>query len=108
MDNGTISFNYKDRKDKNKTKVMSLTSDEFIRRFLLHILPSGYIKIRHYGLLSNATRKNKVNLIRRLIGISPFFKKLLAHAKGKKQHDKRETEKTRDWQREKQRLTRHR
>ena len=81
MDNGTISFNYKDRKDKNKTKVMSLTSDEFIRRFLLHILPSGFIKIRHYGLLSNATRKEKVNLIRRIIGISPFLRNYLSKRK---------------------------
>lgn len=77
MDNGMISFNYKDRKDKDKTKVMTLTADEFIRRFLMHILPSGFVKIRHYGILSNASRKKKVNLIRKLIGISAFLKKIL-------------------------------
>lgn len=81
MDNGMISFNYKDRKDKNKTKIMILTADEFIRRFLIHVLPSGFVKIRHYGLLSNATRKDKVALIRKLIGLSPYFKKLLEQKK---------------------------
>lgn len=48
---GKITFKYRDRKDNNKEKEMTLEVEEFIRRFLLHILPPGFMKIRHYGLL---------------------------------------------------------
>jgi len=53
---GKVTFEWKDRKDGNKTKLMVLDAFEFIRRFLLHILPGRFMKIRHYGLLSNRNR----------------------------------------------------
>jgi hypothetical protein len=53
----TVSFTYKDYADRCKKKYMTLTTVEFIRRFLLHVLPAGFMRIRHYGYLSNSGRK---------------------------------------------------
>jgi hypothetical protein len=53
----TVSFTYKDYADMCKKKYMALTTVEFIRRFLLHVLPAGFMRIRHYGYLSNSGRK---------------------------------------------------
>lgn len=53
-----VSFDYKDYRD-GKKKVMQLAAEEFIRRFLLHVLPEGLMRIRHYGFLSNRTRQEK-------------------------------------------------
>ena len=50
---------------------MTLTADEFIRRFLLHVLPKGFHRIRHYGLLAGATRKVTLDHIRQLLGVAP-------------------------------------
>ncbi|GMQ97404.1 MAG: IS91-like element ISSod25 family transposase [Gammaproteobacteria bacterium] len=58
-----VTFDYKDYRD-NKDKRMSLDGEEFIRRFLLHVLPEGLMRIRHYGFLSNRTRKQKIETIR--------------------------------------------
>ena len=55
-----VTFKWKDYKDNNKNKIMTLDASEFIRRFLLHILPKGFVKIRYYGLLSNRNRKLKL------------------------------------------------
>ena len=60
MDDSSVTFRYRDYKDDNKVKLMSLDSNEFIRRFLLHVLPSGFQKIRYYGFLSNRNRKSKL------------------------------------------------
>jgi len=57
IEGGKISFGWKDYKDAGKRKTMTLTSDEFIRRFLLHVLPPGFCKIRYYGILSSRNRK---------------------------------------------------
>jgi hypothetical protein len=54
---GNVSFKWRDYKDNNKWKVMTITAQEFIRRFLLHVLPSRFIKIRHYGILGNRNKK---------------------------------------------------
>ena len=48
-----VTFEYKDYKDNSKIKIMTISCDEFIRRFLLHVLPDNFTKIKHYGLLSN-------------------------------------------------------
>ncbi|MEL1136581.1 IS91 family transposase [Desulfitobacterium sp. THU1] len=53
FDGKTVSFAWKDYKDGNKPKVMTLDASEFARRFLLHVLPDGLVKVRHYGLLSS-------------------------------------------------------
>ena len=50
---------------------MTLAADEFIRRFLLHVLPKGFHRIRHYGLLAGATRKVVLNHVRQLLGVAP-------------------------------------
>jgi hypothetical protein len=55
-ENGEVRFRYRDYSHGNKTKVMRLPAEEFIRRFLLHVLPNGFMRIRHYGLLANRHR----------------------------------------------------
>jgi hypothetical protein len=67
MDNGRVTFTYKDRKNKNEIKQMTLDADEFIRRFLLHVLPKGFFKIRYFGFLSHTNKKQLIPLIRKLI-----------------------------------------
>ncbi len=62
-----VTFRWKDYRDKDKRKLMSLTGEEFIRRFLLHVLPKGLMRIRHYGFLANRCRKAKLATIRALI-----------------------------------------
>jgi hypothetical protein len=68
MDERSVTFRYKDYRDKNRHKLMTLDAMEFIRRFLMHVLPSGFQKIRHYGILSNRNRKTKLALCQRLTG----------------------------------------
>jgi Putative transposase len=67
IEDGNVSFQWKDYADGNKTKVLTLTATEFIRRFLLHILPAGFVRIRHYGFLANRARKQKLALCRTLL-----------------------------------------
>ena len=68
ISNGKITFEYKDYKDEDKIKTMVISADEFIRRFLLHVLPHKFSKIRHFGLLSNRGKKAIIALCRILIG----------------------------------------
>jgi len=70
LENGRVTFRYRDRTDHDATKLMTRDAFEFIRRFLLHILPDGFMKIRHYGILNNRNRKTKLVLCRNLHGIS--------------------------------------
>ena len=67
---GQVAFKYRDYKDKNEEKTMTIEAEEFIRRFLLHILPPQFTKIRHYGLLASAVKRKELELCRRLLGIS--------------------------------------
>ncbi len=67
IENGTVCFSYKDRKDNNRTKEMTLTADQFIQRFLMHVLPHGYHRIRHYGFLSNGNADANTEKIRALL-----------------------------------------
>lgn len=67
ISNNHVSFSYHDNEDGGKQKIMTLSYDEFMRRFLLHILPHKFVKIRHYGFLSNRFRSSKVALCRKLI-----------------------------------------
>jgi predicted Zn-ribbon and HTH transcriptional regulator len=66
---GNVSFIWKDYRDKNRKKVMTLGSSEFMRRFLLHVLPEGFKRIRFYGLLSNGHKNENLKYIRRLLCI---------------------------------------
>jgi hypothetical protein len=67
IDNGRVTFTYKDRQKKDEIKKMTLAADEFIRRFLLHVLPKGLIKIRYFGFLAHTNKKKDIPLIRKLI-----------------------------------------
>jgi hypothetical protein len=70
MDGGKVCFHWKDYRQNGKAKVMTLAADEFMRRFLLHVLPDGFHRIRHYGFLANGHRARKVALCRTLLGIA--------------------------------------
>ena len=67
IDNGRITFTYRDRQRNNEIKKITLDADEFIRRFLLHVLPKGLMKIRYFGFLSHTNKKEQIPLIRKLI-----------------------------------------
>ena len=66
IDQNTVTFKYKDYrlKGRQRFKTMRLTGDEFIRRFLIHVLPQGFHRIRHFGLLANVQRKQRLHAIR--------------------------------------------
>ena len=70
IDNGIVTFNYRDRSDDNKVKELMLPVEEFIRRFLLHILPNGFMKIRYFGFLAHTNKRKSIPLLRQLIGSS--------------------------------------
>ena len=67
LENGTVSFEWKDYRDHNQSKVMTLPADEFIRRFLQHAVPPGFQRIRYYGFLANCHRSAKLALCRQLL-----------------------------------------
>ena len=67
VENDRVSFRWKDRADGDTTKVMSLDGVEFLRRFLLHVLPHGLVRIRHYGFLANAIRAREISRCRELL-----------------------------------------
>jgi hypothetical protein len=68
LEDGKVTFTWKDYRNGNAQQVMHLDAQEFIRRFLLHILPSGLVRIRYYGFLSNSHRREKLAICRDLIG----------------------------------------
>jgi hypothetical protein len=69
IENEQIRFQWKDYRDGDQVKTMTLSSDEFIRRFLLHVLPDGFQRIRYYGFLGNRYRKQKLEQCRRLLSM---------------------------------------
>jgi hypothetical protein len=62
-----VTFRYKDYADSRKEKLLTLSAAEFLRRFVQHVLPKGFMKIRHYGLLSSRQRAARLQLARRLL-----------------------------------------
>jgi hypothetical protein len=73
MDEHGVSFRYKDYRAKGRTrhKTMTLRPEEFMRRFLLHVLPAGFHRIRHYGLFANASRRKHLARVRALLDAPP-------------------------------------
>lgn len=71
MDDDRVSFHWKDYRHPQRVRTMSLEPSEFIRRFLLHELPKGFQRIRHYGFLANAHRRDKLELCRKLLADDP-------------------------------------
>lgn len=65
---GRVQFRWRDYADHDRVKVMTLEADEFLRRFLLHVVPRGFMRIRHFGLLANRTRRALVGRCRDLLG----------------------------------------
>ncbi len=64
---GQVAFRWRDSADGNAQKIMSVDAIEFTRRFLLHVLPAGFVKIRHFGFLANANRRASLSLWRSLL-----------------------------------------
>jgi hypothetical protein len=73
FDESDVTFRYKDyrRPGADRQQVVTLATDEFIRRFLLHVLPRGFHRIRHYGLLASSSRKTSLALARELLAVAP-------------------------------------
>lgn len=69
LEGDRVTFRYRDRNDNDTIKLMTLEASEFIRRFLLHILPDRFVKIRHYGILSNRNRKTDLSRCMKLLGV---------------------------------------
>lgn len=69
LENGTVTFGWKNYAQGNQQQTMSLTGVEFLRRFLLHVLPKGFVRIRHFGLLANRHRQEKLALCRKLLNV---------------------------------------
>jgi hypothetical protein len=66
-----VTFGYKDYADGHRRKTLTLALPEFVRRFCLHLLPERFVKIRHYGLLSNRQRKDRIARVRATLGVPP-------------------------------------
>ena len=72
MQDGKVTFRWKDYAHGGKKRKMTLAAEEFIRRFLLHVLPKGLVRIRHYGWMANRHRRECAELCRALLGVEPL------------------------------------
>ena len=81
IEDGQVRFQWKDYRRDAEQKTMTLSADEFIRRFLIHVLPSGFQRIRYYGLLGNRYRRDKLARCRELIGMPKLEPKASASDK---------------------------
>ena len=68
LEDGQVHFRWKDYAHGGRRRTMTLSAIEFVRRFVMHVLPSGFVRIRHYGLLANRHRREKLALCRELLG----------------------------------------
>nr|WP_319001718.1 transposase [Clostridium estertheticum] len=79
LENGYVTFKWRDYKYHNKEKFMTLTVDEFMRRLFMHVLPRKFVKIRHYGILSNrnrgSNRKTRILYVKTYITKTPIYSK---------------------------------
>jgi hypothetical protein len=71
IENGKVLLSYRDRKEGNQKKIITLDAHEFIRRFLLHVLPDGFMRIRHFGFLANRSKKQMLPQCRKLLKLDP-------------------------------------
>jgi Putative transposase/Transposase zinc-binding domain len=71
VQNGLVTLSYRDRKDQDRKKALPLEAHEFIRRFLLHVLPEGFMRVRHFGFLANRSKKQALTRCRKLLGANP-------------------------------------
>lgn len=77
LENGCVTFKWRDYRDSNKNKAMTVTANEFIRRFMMHILPLGFCKIRHFGILASRDKSDRLALCQRLTNTKPVIAGLL-------------------------------
>jgi len=84
MDERGITFRWKDYRSKERARIktMTLSPDEFMRRFLLHVLPNGFHRIRHFGLLANGGRRENLAKVRELLQVAPMPRPETADAEG--------------------------
>jgi hypothetical protein len=71
VENGEVTLSYRDRKDGDRKKALPLEAHEFIRRFLLHVLPEGFMRVRHFGFLANRSKKQTLTRCRNLLKLDP-------------------------------------
>ena len=79
FENGLVVFKRKDYKDNSKEKHMTVTAEEFIRRFLLHVLPHKFVKVKQYDILSNRNRMTKLEKCKQILKVS--ISKIIAKVK---------------------------
>ncbi len=72
FDGERVTFRWRDYASGNKQKLMTVSAEEFMRRFLLHILPKGFVRIRHFGMLANFRRSEFIDLCRKLLQMTPL------------------------------------
>jgi Putative transposase/Transposase zinc-binding domain len=77
---GRVTFRYQDYGDDHRSKVMTLSGVEFLRRFVQHVLPKGFVKVRHYGLVANRDRDARLALCRRLLAVAKLRDRILSGA----------------------------
>jgi hypothetical protein len=70
LDGGRVTFRVKDYADGGRTQRLTLDAEEFLRRFVQHVLPRGFVKVRHYGLLANGQREARLTICRRLLWLA--------------------------------------
>jgi hypothetical protein len=71
VQNSQVTLSYRDRRDGDRKKTITLEAHEFIRRFLLHVLPDGFMRVRHFGFLANRAKKHALPQCRKLLGLHP-------------------------------------
>lgn len=75
---GKVTFRYKDYADSSTNKTMTLQATEFIRRFCLHVLPHGFVRMRHYGILASKNKAKELNIAKAFFGLQPWKKQQLS------------------------------
>jgi Putative transposase/Transposase zinc-binding domain len=82
VDGHGVTFRYKDYADDHQSKVLTLSGEEFLRRFVGHVLPKGFVKVRHYGLLAPRDRDTRLAVCRRLLAVDEVRARLASAAAG--------------------------
>ena len=74
FDGNNVTFRWRDYAQGNVKRTMTVSAEEFIRRFLLHVLPKGFVRIRHFGFMANYRRSESFDLCRQLLGMAPVVR----------------------------------
>jgi len=73
FDGNNVTFRWRDYARGNKQRLMTVSADEFIRRFLVHVLPKGFVRIRHFGFMANYQRSSSLDLCRKQLEMAPVI-----------------------------------